>query len=147
MLDHEFITSAAVKDWAGSSPLWFACGTLKRDLDRNRVVACQTAKCGFIVQCNGYEDMIHELMIILGGFPQFKHCCAGWSNACKSMATDDGMAVGSTALKYSVPGCAKVADLGHVTDLSPLGFEEVRRRMKAANLGEKAGLDRVTWEE
>lgn len=130
-LDHELVSAAAVRDWTGAPPMWFALGSLERGLDGNRVTASQAARCGVPVQWNEYEGMPHEFMIILGGFPQSKHCFGTWAKVCKDFA--DGKPSVSCAQKFMMPDCADIVDLGNVADISPLEFEEVRRLMRQKN--------------
>ncbi|KAF4631618.1 hypothetical protein G7Y89_g6505 [Cudoniella acicularis] len=125
MLDHKLACPAAVKDWMGAPPMWFACGCLERGVDGNRAVASQAARCGVSVQWNEYEGMIHEFMVILGSFPQTKHCFASWSMACKEFV--GGKKKKSQALKFKIPDYKEVVDLGDVKEISPLSFEEVRK--------------------
>ncbi|PQE06947.1 hypothetical protein CJF32_00009234 [Rutstroemia sp. NJR-2017a WRK4] len=131
MLDHELVCPAAVRDWTGAPPMWFALGSRERGVDGNRVVASQAARSGVNVQWIEYENMPHEFMVILGALPQSKHCFGKWSNVCKEFAA--GKTGKSQALRFKMPDCAEVENLGDITDISPLSFEEVRERMRKAN--------------
>ena len=136
-LDHELVTPAAVKDWTGAPPMWFGVGAEERGLDGNRVVASQAARCGVPVMWMEYEGMPHEWMIMLRQLPQAGHCFEAWAKACASFA--NGEKRGISAVVVKMPDC-RVVEMGHVRDLAPLEFEEVRRRMREMNLA------RPLWE-
>ena len=129
-LDHELVTPAAVQDWTGAPPMWFACGCEERGVDGNRVVASQAAKAGVGVTWNEYEGMPHEFPIIMGKLPQAKHAFELWATACKDFAT--GKSRSSAALRWKMPSCEGMS-LGCPRDLGPLPFEEVRKKMKEYN--------------
>lgn len=131
MLDHEIVSPAAVKDWTGAPPMWFTCGSLERNIDGNRAVASQAAKCGVTVEWNEYEGMFHEFMVIVSKFPQTRHCYDNWAKACAELA-DEKMEK-SHAVSFKMPDCKDIVELGDVSELSLLAFEEVRRRMRVAN--------------
>ncbi|PQE23645.1 hypothetical protein CJF31_00006302 [Rutstroemia sp. NJR-2017a BVV2] len=142
MLDHELVCPAAVRDWTGAPPMWFALGSRERGIDGNRVVASQAARYGVNVQWVEYENMPHEFMVILGALPQSKHYFEKWSNVCKEFVEMTAQNLTkfaaektgkSQALRFKMPNCVEVENLGDITDISPLSFEEVRRRMQKAN--------------
>ncbi|RMZ43315.1 hypothetical protein CA14_007270 [Aspergillus flavus] len=85
-LDHKLVSPAAVEDWTGSPPMWFACGREKRGVDGNRVVASQAAKSGVTVIWNEYEGMPHEFLIFLSALPQAQHLLQLWAAACQAFA-------------------------------------------------------------
>ncbi|CAG8976043.1 hypothetical protein HYALB_00010324 [Hymenoscyphus albidus] len=130
-LDHELVTPAAVKDWTGAPPMRFTCGAFERNIDGNKAVAAQAAKCGVTVQWNEYEGMFHEFMVIASSFPQTKHCYDNWAKACADLA--DGKMEVPHAISFKIPNFKESDNLGRVTDLSPLPFDEMRRRMLVGN--------------
>ena len=129
-LDHELVTPAAVRDWTGSPPMWFACGCEERGVDGNRVVASQAAKSGVVVNWNEYEGMPHEFPLIMGRLPQASHAFNLWMNACKDLAA--GNFGTSVAVRWMMPDCNRM-ELGSPKDLSPLPFKEIRRKMREYN--------------
>jgi acetyl esterase/lipase len=129
-LDHELVSPAAVRDWTGAPPMWFACGSEERGVDGNRVVASQAARSGVVVSWNEYEGMLHDFPLVLGKLPQAKHAFELWARACKDFASRKPG--DSTAVKWMMPDCKKV-ELGSPRDISPLPFEEVRKKMKEYN--------------
>lgn len=131
MLDHELVSPAAIKDWTGAPPMWFTCGSLERNIDGNKAIASQAAKCGVTVQWNQYEGMFHEFMVIVSNFPQTTHCYDNWARACAELA--DAKMEKSHAVSFNMPDCKDIVELGDVADLSPLPFDEMRRRMRVAN--------------
>ena len=129
-LDHELVSPAAVRDWTGAPPMWFACGSEERGLDGIKVVASQAAKCGVPVLWNEYAGMPHEFALLLSRLPQSKHCFEAWADACKKLV--EGQVARSRAVTLNMPDCAEV-ESGEVTELAPLPFDEVKRRMKMQN--------------
>jgi acetyl esterase/lipase len=133
-LDHELICPAAVRDWHGAPPMWFACGSEERGVDGNRVVASQAAKSGVTVIWNEYEGMLHDFPLIMGKLPQAKHAMISWAHACMSMTTDDPSKKlqQSSATSWLMPDC-KNNSMGDPRNLSPLPFGEIRKKMKEYN--------------
>ena len=129
-LDHELVSPAAVRDWTGAPPMWFACGSEERGLDGIKVVASQAAKCGVPVLWNEYAGMPHEFALLLSKLPQAKHCFDAWADACNKLV--EGRVVSSRAVYLNMPNCAEV-ESSEVAELAPLPFDEVRRRMKMQN--------------
>ena len=129
-LDHELVSPAAVRDWTGAPPMWFACGSEERGLDGVKVVASQAARCGVPVLWNEYAGMPHEFALLLSKLPQAKHCFEAWADACNRLVEDQ--VVRSRAVYLNMPNCAEV-ESGEVAELAPLPFDEVRRRMKMQN--------------
>ena len=129
-LDHELVSPAAVRDWTGAPPMWFACGSEERGLDGIKVVASQAAKCGVPVLWNEYAGMPHEFALLLSRLPQSKHCFEAWADACKKLV--EGQVARSRAVNLNMPDCAEV-ESGEVMELAPLPFDEVKRRMKVQN--------------
>lgn len=129
-LDHELVSPAAVSDWTGAPPMWFACGSEERGLDGNKVVASQAAKCGVPVLWNEYAGMPHEFAVLMSRMPQAKHCLDAWADACIKLV--EGQVGRSRAVLFNMPACEEV-DIGDVAELAPLPFHEVRRRMKMQN--------------
>ena len=129
-LDHELVSPAAVKDWKGAPPMWFACSSEERGLDGNKVVASQAARSGVPVQWTEYEGMPHEFAILMGYLPQAKHCFSAWATACQELGAGRGLVPKSTLLK--MPAC-EVVDCGNPVNLAPLPFEAVRSRMREFN--------------
>ena len=129
-LDHELVSPAAVRDWTGAPPMWFACGSEERGLDGIKVVASQAAKCGVPVLWNEYAGMPHEFALLLSRLPQSKHCFEAWADACKKLV--EGQVARSRAVNLNMPDCAEV-ESGEVIELAPLPFDEVKRRMKMQN--------------
>lgn len=130
MLDHELVSPAAVSDWTGAPPMWFACGSEERVLDSNKVVASQAARCGVPISWNLYEGMPHEFTLLLGKLPQAKHCFTAWADACKALV--QGKVTTSRSKLIKMPNCDEEG-LGDVKELAPLPFDEVRKRMKIRN--------------
>ena len=126
LLDHELVSPAAVSDWTGAPPMWFACGGEDRGLDGNKIVASQAARSGVPVLWNEYVGMPHEFALLLGRLPQAKHCYASWAAACQRFA--QGTARESSGWMIKMPDCEKVK-VSDVAGLSPLPFDEVRKRM------------------
>ncbi|KAJ4299558.1 hypothetical protein N0V90_004804 [Kalmusia sp. IMI 367209] len=62
-LDHELVSPAAVRDWTGAPPMWFAVGEFERGRDGNTVVASQATRSGVPVTWTEWEGMCHEWMI------------------------------------------------------------------------------------
>lgn len=135
-LDHELVSPAAVRDWTGAPPMFFLCGTEERGVDGNRVVASQAAKSGVIVTWHEYEGMPHDFILIMAKLPQAKHAMALWVRACidilESKKERQGLAK-SSAVQWLMPDCKKKIDLGDPQNISPLSFEEVRRKMREYN--------------
>ena len=131
VLDHELVSPAAVSDWTGAPPMWFACGSGERTIDSNKMVASQAARCGVSVAWTEYAGMPHEFVLMLGKLPQAIHCFRAWAEACSGFARGSG--IGSRAVVLQMPDC-KELDIGNVKDLSQLSLEEVRRRMRKAKL-------------
>lgn len=129
-LDHELVTPAAVRDWTGAPPMWFACGCEERGLDGNKVVASQASKAGVTVTWNEYEGMPHEFPLIMGKLPQARHAFGLWAAACKEFTVAQVRT--STATRWLMPECGKMK-LGSPRDLSPLPFEEIRKKMREYN--------------
>ena len=129
-LDHELVSPAAVRDWTGAPPMWFACGSEERGLDGIKVVASQAAKCGVPVLWNEYAGMPHEFALLLSRLPQSKHCFEAWADACKKLVK--GQVARSRVVNLNMPDCAEV-ESGEVIELAPLPFDEVKRRMKMQN--------------
>ena len=129
-LDHELVSPAAVRDWTGAPPMWFACGSEERGLDGIKVVASQAAKCGVPVLWNEYAGMPHEFALLLSRLPQSKHCFEAWADACKKLV--EGQVARSRAVNLNMPDCAEV-ESGEVIELAPLPFDEVKKRMKMQN--------------
>ena len=129
-LDHELVSPAAVKDWTGAPPMWFSCGSEERGLDGNKVVASQAAKCGVPVLWNEYAGMPHEFVVLMARMPQALHCLNAWADACSTFA--NGQIVQSRGRILKMPDCEEV-EIGNVAELTPLPFDEVRRRMKKRN--------------
>ena len=127
MLDHELVSPTAVRDWTGAPPMWFALGSEERGLDGNRVVASQAAKAGVTVTWNEYEGMPHDFPLTANMLPQSPHAFKLWAQACKDFTADQSGP--STTVTWKMPDCQHVA-IGSPSDLSPLPFDEVRRRMK-----------------
>ncbi|GAB1205001.1 hypothetical protein APSETT445_003667 [Aspergillus pseudonomiae] len=134
LLDHELVSPAAVEDWTGAPPMWFACGCEERGVDGNRVVASQAAKSGVSVVWNEYEGMPHEFPIFLGALPQTKHLLQLWAAACQSFTRGKigAAAPKLIAVRWLMPDCKRV-ELGNPVDIAPLPFAEVRKKMKAYN--------------
>ncbi|KAL3474803.1 Alpha/Beta hydrolase protein [Aspergillus californicus] len=133
-LDHELVSPAAVEDWTGAPPMWFACGCEERGIDGNRVVASQAAKAGVKVAWNEYDGMPHEFMIFVNALPQSAHLFQLWAGACRAFTDGNpGDEVReSSAVRWLMPDCQRV-DLGNPVDLAPISFKEVRRKMKEYN--------------
>ncbi|KAL4941422.1 hypothetical protein BDV06DRAFT_194451 [Aspergillus oleicola] len=139
-LDHELVSPAAVEDWTGAPPMWFALACEERNIDGNRVVASQAAKSGVTVIWNEYEGMPHEFAAFLSSLPQSKHLFQLWAAACRAFtggrigtglgAGESGS--GSTATRWMMPDCKRI-HLGSPADIGPLPFAEVRNRMKKYN--------------
>ncbi|KAF7620762.1 Alpha/Beta hydrolase protein [Aspergillus flavus] len=130
-LDHELVSPAAVEDWTGSPPMWFACGCEERGVNGNRVVASQAAKSGVTVIWNEYEGMPHEFPIFLSALPQTHLLLQLWAAACQAFA---GGKIGarelqSGAVRCLMPDCKPMV-LGSPVGIAPLPFEEVRKRME-----------------
>ncbi|KAB8245044.1 Alpha/Beta hydrolase protein [Aspergillus flavus] len=130
-LDHELVSPAAVEDWTGSPPMWFACGCEERGVNGNRVVASQAAKSGVTVIWNEYEGMPHEFPIFLSALPQIHLLLQLWAAACQAFA---GGKIGarelqSGAVRCLMPDCKPMV-LGSPVGIAPLPFEEVRKRME-----------------
>ncbi|KAL4953538.1 hypothetical protein BDW69DRAFT_194787 [Aspergillus filifer] len=117
-LDHEIVSPAVVEDCTGAPPMWFDVGCEERGIDGNKVVASQAAKAGMSVAWNDYKGMPHEFGVFLGMLPQARHLFRLWAVACRGLQ------------RLLMPDCERV-DLGSVVDVTPLSFEEVKRRIKA----------------
>ena len=129
-LDHELVSPAAVRDWTGAPPMWFACGSEERGLDGIKVVASQAAKCGVPVLWKEYAGMPHEFALLLSKLPQAKHCFEAWADACNKLV--ERQIFQSRAVYLNMPNCEEV-ESGEVAELAPLPFDEVKRRMKMQN--------------
>ena len=123
-LDHELITPAAVRDWHGAPPMWFAVGGAERGLDGNRAVASSAARSGVPVEFVQYEGMPHEWMTLLRRFLQAQHFFAAWG-----AAIVDGPSPKRQVVIMKMPDC-QVESIGLVKGLAPLDYEEMRRRME-----------------
>lgn len=135
-LDHELVSPAAVRDWTGAPPMFFLCGSEERGIDGNRVVASQAAKSGVTVTWNEYEGMPHDFILIMAKLPQAKHAMALWARACVDFIaskTDGRTIARPSAIRLLMPDCKAKIDLGDPRDMSPLPFEEVRRKMREYN--------------
>ena len=110
--------------------MWFSCGSEERGLDGNKVVASQAAKCGVPVSWNEYAGMPHEFVILMSRMPQAQHCLNAWADACRALS--DGQLVKSRGRIFKTPACEEV-EVAKVTELAPLPFDEVRKRMKERN--------------
>ena len=146
-LDHELVSPAAVYDWTGAPPMWFACGAEERCIDSQRAVAGRAAKCGVSVVWNEYEGMPHEFPLLMGKLPQAGHYFGRCAEACLEFIKKqgvDGSGNRSKAIVVKMPDCREV-ETGTVEELERLSFEEVRRRMRKRNgerkiwTGPKAG--------
>lgn len=136
-LDHELVTPAAVSDWTGSPPMWFAVGELERGRDGNAVVAARTRSCGVRVTWTEWEGMCHEWMLVTNGLPQASTTFVLWAEACKRLgeeAEGKKQGVGGTAVMYKMPQCRPLQREGGVEGLTPLPFEVVRHLMKIRNM-------------
>lgn len=129
-LDHELVSPAAVSNWTGAPPMWFASGSEERGLDSIEVVASQAAKCGVPVLWNEYAGMPHEFVVLMGKSPQANHCMDAWADACNKLVS--GQAFMSRGVVLKMPACEEF-ETGPVAELAPLPFDEVRRRMKTRN--------------
>ena len=129
-LDHELVSHAAVTDWTGAPPMWFSCGSEKRGLDGNKVVASQAAKCGVPILWNEYAGMPHEFMILMSRTPQAQHCLRAWADACTALV--GGQVVSSRGKIFKMPACEEV-EIDNVAELAPLPIDEVRKRMRRRN--------------
>ena len=116
LLDHQLVSPAAVSDWTGAPPMWFACGGEDRGLDGNKVVASQAAKSGVVVAWNEYVGMPHEFALLLGRLPQAKHCYAAWAVACQSFV--ERAVVRSHGLFMKMPSCEEV-EINNVAEIPP----------------------------
>jgi hypothetical protein len=135
-LDHEFVSPAAVRDWTGAPPTFFLYGGEERGIDGNRVVASQAAKSGVIVTWNEYEDMPRDFSLIRAKPPQAKHVMALWARAgFDFIASKKDVRIPAMpfATRLLMPDCKANIDLGGPRDMSPLPFEEVRRKMREYN--------------
>ncbi|KAF1955020.1 alpha/beta-hydrolase [Byssothecium circinans] len=133
-LDHELISPAAVRDWTGAPPIWFAVGELERGRDGNAVVASRAASCGVQVTWTEWQGMCHEYMIVTHGLPQASKTFMFWADACKRMIEQsEALQSPSTAVMYLMPDCNAVGIEGGVQDLMPLPFESVRLLMRIMN--------------
>ena len=130
-LSHELVCAAAVKDWTGAPPMWFAMGCEELGFDGNRVVASQAAKSGVRVQWNEYEGMCHEFMMVMAKLPQSGHAFKSMAAACLAFATGKGPK-GSKGMRWLMPSCEQ-ASAGKVEDLAPLPHEEILSKMKYYN--------------
>ncbi|UDD61996.1 hypothetical protein AFCA_009329 [Aspergillus flavus] len=111
-LDHKLVSPAAVEDWTGSPPMWFACGREKRGVDGNRVVASQAAKSGVTVIWNDifFNSGLQPAKPLRGGKIGARELQSG-------------------AVRCLMPDCKPMV-LGSPVGIAPLPFEEVRKRME-----------------
>ena len=132
-LDHELVSPAAVYDWTGAPPMWFACGSEERCIDSQRAVASRAAGCGVSVTLSEYEGMPHEFALLLGKMPQARHCFERCADACRGFVEGDTRTRGrSRRVLVKMPDCQEV-EVGSVQELTGLSFEDIRRRMRERN--------------
>jgi hypothetical protein len=116
--------------------MFFLCGSEERGIDGNRVVANQAAKSGVTVTWNEYEGMPHDFILIMAKLLQAKHAMALWARACVDFIASikDGRTIARpSAIRLLMQDCKAKIDLGDPRDMSPLPFEEVRRKMREYN--------------
>jgi acetyl esterase/lipase len=133
-LDHELICPAAVRDWTGAPPMWFAVGELERGRDGNAVVASQAARCGVNVTWTEWQGVCHEYMIVTRGLPQGAKTFDLCAEACiRFLRSDSAGHSTNTAMMYCMPSCDQVDIEGGVNGLMSLLFESIRQLMWLRN--------------
>lgn len=128
-LDHDLVCAAAVQDWAGAPPTWFAVGCEEQGLDGNKVTASQMAKSGVSVEWNEYEGMTHEFVIMTSKLPQAKLAFEQWAAACQNFVNGKCK---NGATHWLMPD-ARPVDIGPPTGLSPLPHAVIREKMREYN--------------
>ncbi|PVH99810.1 alpha/beta-hydrolase [Periconia macrospinosa] len=133
-LDHELISPAAVSDWTGAPPMWFAVGELERGRDGNAAVACQAASCGVHVTWTEWQEMCHEYMIVTRGLPQASKTFTLWADACvKYLTRSESELEARKAVLYCMPDCKEVHMEGGLPGLAVIPHESIRRLMRIRN--------------
>jgi len=133
-LDHELISPAAVRDWTGAPPMWFAVGELERGRDGNAVVASQAGRCGVHVSWTEWQGMCHEYMIITRGLPQASKTFNLWAEACKGfLVPNKAGQIASRAEMYCMPNCEPINIEGGLDGLMVLPIRSIRQLMWLRN--------------
>jgi hypothetical protein len=80
--------------------------------------------------------MPHDFILIMAKLPQAKHAMALWVRACIDIIESKKKRQApakSSAVQWLMPDCKKKVDLGDPRGISPIPFEEVRRKMREYN--------------
>lgn len=133
-LDHELISPAAIRDWRGVPPMWFAVGELEKGRYGNAVLVSRAASCGVRVTWTDWQRMCHKYRIVTRVLPQAYKTFELWAMACiefDSQAKAEHII--SKATLYTMPDCKETEMSRGLGYLMPLPFECIRQLTRISN--------------
>ena len=139
MMCHPLVSPLAASDWRGACPVWFGVGE-EMLADEASAVASKMAKQGVKVRWEMFEAMPHCFAIVLGtcGLEATRRFYDDWAGFCK-MAVVAGEDIDTKGTILEAKTCKEREVL--VEELSPLGDEEIIRRMRAKQEERRVGTE------